>query len=181
MRTLFSLPICLLFLAGSCGFIPKTVRFSGSPPVTGGEPLSLTGILAKPEGNGPFPGIVLLHGAGGINQERDADWVRRLVRWGYVTLQVDSFRPRGVARVVGTPFRVPFLARAQDAHDGKAYLAGLPFVAPDQIGVTGWSHGGISAHYAVDELSGPLRGDGPFRAGIAFYPACRRPLDRLDA
>ncbi|MDF1555097.1 MAG: dienelactone hydrolase family protein, partial [Deferrisomatales bacterium] len=181
MRTLSSLPICLLFLAGSCAFLPQTVRFSGSPPVTGGEPVNLTGILAKPEGNGPFPAIVLLHGAGGINQERDAAWARRLGRWGYVTLQVDSFRPRGVARVVGTPFRVAFLARAQDAHDAKAYLAGLPFVAPGEIGVMGWSHGGITTLYAVDELAGPLHGDGPFRAGVAFYPACRRPLDGLEA
>ena len=31
-----------------------------------GETLTLTGILEKPEGNGPFPAVVLLHSCAGI-------------------------------------------------------------------------------------------------------------------
>jgi dienelactone hydrolase len=57
--------------------------------------VSLTGILTKPEGNGPFPTIVLLHGCSGLqhSKSRSELWSNRLVNWGYVTLQIDSFGP----------------------------------------------------------------------------------------
>ena len=50
-----------------------TIRLSLADPVMfnfknedlNGNPLKLTSILKKPDGNGPFPAIVLLHGCGG--------------------------------------------------------------------------------------------------------------------
>jgi poly(3-hydroxybutyrate) depolymerase len=35
-------------------------------PLTGGKPTSLHGLLMKPDGVGPFPAIVALHGCNGL-------------------------------------------------------------------------------------------------------------------
>ena len=34
--------------------------------LTGGAPTELHGLLVKPEGSGPFPAVVALHGCGGL-------------------------------------------------------------------------------------------------------------------
>jgi poly(3-hydroxybutyrate) depolymerase len=34
--------------------------------LTGGAPTGLRGLLVKPEGSGPFPAVVALHGCGGL-------------------------------------------------------------------------------------------------------------------
>src|SRR5215510_57673 len=65
------------------------VTFSGAA----GSP-ELTARLRRPDGGGPFPTLVLLHGCGGITPGNDW-WTETLRRWGYVTLLVDSFGPRG--------------------------------------------------------------------------------------
>src|SRR5437870_5647739 len=71
-----------------------------------------------------------------------ADGARELTGWGYITLLVDSFRPRGFATVCNHGMDVPPVAQAQDAFDAAAYLRGLPNVRADRIGVIGFSHGG---------------------------------------
>jgi dienelactone hydrolase len=80
----------------------ETVSFpSLDGPVTGGKPTELHGLLMKPDGPGPFPAIVSLHGCGGLFKEgalvaREAAWAKLLTAHGYVVLFPDSFGPRGV-------------------------------------------------------------------------------------
>ena len=140
----------------------------------------LTGKLTKPQGDGPFPALVCLHGCGGISS-RDNRWAKRLSIWGYVVLQVDSFGPRGRSNICTDTKLIPPETRAQDAHDAKAFLAGFPFVDKDRIAVMGWSHGGWTATYAISpKIPIQDRGD-PFRAAVAFYPYCDLPLSILDS
>src|SRR4029079_18998393 len=59
------------------------------------------GYLTKPEGSGPFPALVHLHGCGGLPPAVKANtaddfWAKRLADWGYAVLVVDSFTKRGV-------------------------------------------------------------------------------------
>src|SRR5277367_5194539 len=60
--------------------------------LTGGKPTELHGLLMKPEGIGPFPAIVALHGCNGLlNKEgalvaREAAWAQLLTTHGYVVL-----------------------------------------------------------------------------------------------
>ena len=65
-----------------------------TPGELSGTPIE--GYPTKPEGSGPFPAVVLLHGCGGwteaVRQERAA-WFTNL---GYVALAVDSFATRGI-------------------------------------------------------------------------------------
>ena len=55
----------------------------------------LGGYIARPEGNGPFPGIILIHEIFGLN-ENMKEIARRFAAQGYVALAVDLFtgRPR---------------------------------------------------------------------------------------
>jgi dienelactone hydrolase len=148
----------------------KEVRFKGTGVSSGKEQLILTGKLIRPQGNGPFPAIVLLHTSTGIGTYDDI-WAKRLATWGYVSLQVDSFGPRAVANTVMDRDLVPGPVRAQDAYDAKSYLEGLPFIDRKRIAVIGWSHGGWATLHAVysQNLSDP------FKAAVAFYPICDVP------
>lgn len=158
---------------------PDTVSFQSPAAHTGGSPLNLTGRLKKPDGLGPFPAVVLLHGCGGISPKRDHRWAERLAGWGYVTLQADSFRPRGLSSVCtysGHDADDILRKRVADAYDAKRYLAGLPFVDRSRIAVMGWSHGGFTTLQTLYRET-----DDPFRAAVALYPSCRGILTGLNA
>jgi dienelactone hydrolase len=171
------------FVMASVAGAEEWVTFKGHTKT--GDELTLKGILEKPQGQGPFPAVVMLHGCGGIEggRKREETWAQRLAKWGYVSLRVDSFGPRGESDMCSDDriFLIPPNLRAQDAHDAKSFLAGLPFVKRDQIGVMGFSHGGWTTLYAIDKtLHIKDRGD-PFRLAIAFYPYCSILLRDLDA
>ena len=160
-----ALILSVIFIPAAC---VSTVKFNS---IDIGEQL-LTGSLMKPEGNGPFPAIVMLHGCAGIEAVHNT-WASRLKSWGYVTFIVDSFGPRGVGNVCKRgDSRVPPWMRALDARGARIYLEKLPFVDSERIVVMGWSHGGATTLKAMADTS--------FRAAIAFYPYCPR-LQNLNA
>ena len=72
---------------------PRLVEFES--PLAGG-PQALQGYLRLPDGPGPSPAVVLLHGCGGGWRGLDERWGKRLAEWGYVTLTVDRFGTRGI-------------------------------------------------------------------------------------
>jgi dienelactone hydrolase len=155
-----------------------TVTFQGS------ESLVLKGTLIKPKGDGPFPAVVLLHGCegmGGAGSDSYSRWASRLKSWGYITLQVDSFGPRGDSFICGdNQLMTKYVPkRAMDAHDAQSYLAGLKFVDQKRIAVMGWSHGALSTIASVSEMTETKII--PFQASIAFYPYCYKTLGDLNA
>jgi dienelactone hydrolase len=157
----------------------EIVRFPG--PELDGAAVELAGRLVRPDGDGPFAAIVLLHGCDGTDLE--SDWVARdFGDWGYVFLELDSFGPRGVSEACTDYLRVAPLTRAKDAHAAQAYLATLPFVDRARIAVLGWSHGGMTVLDAIANpyLNEPMRPD-PFAAAVAFYPYCPLKLAKPDA
>jgi len=100
--------------------------------------LQLSGQLYRPDGPGPFPAVVALHGCGGI-QPMHHRWAHTLQQWGYVVLLVDSFSPRGTTNICGSGLRVdPLYVRMPDAYAAQAYLARQPFVDRTRIAVMGW-------------------------------------------
>jgi dienelactone hydrolase len=118
--------------------------------------LQLRGYLYRPDGPGPFPAVV--------------------------ALLVDSFTPRGQTNICDDVFRVdPQYARMPDAYAAKAYLARQPFVAAQQIGLIGWSHGGWTTLYAVDAIYLTGINITPFQVAIAFYPWCLPQLRQVNA
>jgi dienelactone hydrolase len=143
--------------------------------------LQLPGHLYRPNGSEPFPAVVLLHGCGGIRPVHH-HWAHTLQQWGYVALLVDSLSPRGQTNICDSPRSVdPQYARMPDAYAAKAYLARQPFVDGTRIAVMGWSHGGSTTLYAVDNIYLARINATPFQAAIALYPGCVLRLLRLNA
>lgn len=96
------------------------VTFPGAP----GGP-ALRGHLHRPQDDGPFAAVVLLHGCGGVTSTNHW-WANTLRRWGYVALLVDGLGPRGETVVCDT-FRIdPLYARVPDAYAALARCGTAP-------------------------------------------------------
>src|SRR5580704_9150393 len=93
----------------------EMAAFDGS--TVGGPGSGRQGELFLPVGATPTAGVVLLHGCNGVSPHYRI-WAARLASWGYATLMVDSFRPRGYPDGVCNHGRdVPADARARDAFE----------------------------------------------------------------
>lgn len=137
---------------------------------------TVAGTLFKPDGSGPFPAVVLLHGCGGI-RPHFVQWAGAIRDMGYVALLVDSFRPRGISSICANSQTMASMTRDRvaDAYGALRHLKGLPFVDGDRVVLMGWSHGGWTTLEAI--ASRPYRSSpDQFRAAIAFYPWCRDAL-----
>ena len=84
------------------------------------SPLPLQGILRQTNAASPSPAVVLLHSCNGNWRRLDERWGRLLSSWGYVTLTVDSFGPRGLKHTCGSNAPVPL---AFDAYRALGFLA----------------------------------------------------------
>jgi dienelactone hydrolase len=133
-----------------------------------GQP-KLLGYLRQPAGRGPFAAVVLLHGCGGDAEGLDRNWGTRLWSWGYVTLTVDSFTPRGITNSchTGAP-----AGRVLDPYTALGYLSGLAAVDSSRIALMGFSEGGIIALTDIEPQAAKPAGSLRFRAAIAVYPTC---------
>ena len=79
-------------LAPAADTAPRLVEFES--PLAG--PQALQGYLRLPDGPGPSPAVVLMHGCGGAWRGIDQRWGKLLAEWGYVTLAIDRFGTRGI-------------------------------------------------------------------------------------
>jgi dienelactone hydrolase len=146
-------------------------------PTGDGAIPALPATIAKPEGAGPFPAIVLLHDCSGLGPRSSgapARWAKAFVARGYAVILPDSFSPRGHADGICLvpPWQrhagVSVTQRARDAYSTLAYLRTLPYIDASRIGVMGGSHGGASTLATLADAAG----QDPFTAGVALYPAC---------
>lgn len=122
----------------------EAVRF----PNPAGD-FELAGTLTLPQGEGPFPGVVLVSGSG--PQDRDetllghkpfAVLADHLTRNGIAVLRYDD---RGVGRSGGDFASATSVELATDAEAAVAFLAGRPEVEAGRVGIVGHSEGGLIA------------------------------------
>jgi dienelactone hydrolase len=147
--------------------------------------LTLKAELFRPEGPGPFPAVVGLHGCEGLYEHsggvaaRYRQWGQHLAKSGFVVLFPDSYGSRGLGSQCSVRPRAirPDRERVADANAARHWLAGQSFVKPDRISLIGWSTGGISALWAVRPQRVLASDDSDFRTAVALYPGCQR----LDA
>jgi dienelactone hydrolase len=142
----------------------------------------IEGYLAKPEGAGPFPAVVALHGCAGMSDTTRRKLVGELVGWGYVVMLVDSLGARGIDHDC---FKgILAIARMADALGGLTYLAKQTFIDPGRVAAVGFSKGAWTA-LALSESDSSFKlfdrpSNSKFRAAVAFNPPCRdagaRPL-----
>ena len=138
--------------------------------------------LAKPEGEGPFPAVVLMHGCSGTEKNTSHQTVWRglnrhaalLNGNGYVTLIVDSFGPRRITDGCQTGGKY-YPLQVSDAHAAFDHLAALSLVDGERIGFVGLSLGGgtalrLALRSSVDHRA--ERDRRTYAALVAYYPWC---------
>ena len=135
---------------------------------------------ASPEA--PVPAVVLLHGAGGIQQVREVAYARQLAAQGVAAVVIDVF---GNRRDIATGFtdRVLNITEAMylaDAYAALGYLDDRPDVDGDRVALIGFSYGGMATLYAAyQQTAEAYRPDGPWFAGhVAYYAPCLASFDR---
>jgi dipeptidyl aminopeptidase/acylaminoacyl peptidase len=119
----------------------QVVRFKSS------DGLTIPSILYKPHQASPehkVPALVWVHGGpGGQTRKGYSAFLQYLVNHGYAVLGINNRGSSGYGRTFFTADdrrhgREPL----QDCIDGKTYLAGLPYVDRDRVGIIGASYGG---------------------------------------
>ena len=128
----------------------------------------------RPDGDGRFPTVILLHGCAGVRR-KDTRWAEAFRQQGYVALVVDSLSGRGITtweerRRVCLGLDFWGSTRAGDLLATLAHVRALPFVDAQRIAVVGWSHGAWTAlDFLASASPDMVRG---VRAVVAFYPYC---------
>ena len=131
----------------------------------------MNGYMVRPNGfdsSRRYPVLMTQYSGPGSQQAADRwtiGWEDVLVQQGYIVACVDGR---------GTGFRGEEFKKCTYGELGKyetvdqieaaRYLASLPYVDPDRIGIYGWSYGGFMALNCI------LKGNDVFRAAIAVAP-----------
>jgi dienelactone hydrolase len=143
--------------------------------------LTLHAQLYKPEGDGPFPTVIALHGCGGLGGHsepvlpRYRDWAEQLLKAGHAVLLPDSYG----SRELGPQCRVKeghVLARRERVADitaARQWLSQQAWVAHDRVSLIGWANGASALLWAVRPQLSSRNAVPDFRSAIAFYPDCR--------
>lgn len=133
-----------------------------------------------PQGDGPFPTALLLHGCGGVD-EFSVPRAQPLVDRGFAVIIVDSNNPRSLHWTMTCDGRALLgNQRAADVLVALEYARSLPEVDPQALFLVGFSHGSwtaLEALYFGDDLPPGLT-DSPghhfdgVRGIVAWYPYC---------
>ena len=103
----------------------------------------LRGVLAVPDGPGPFPAAIMVHEVFGIEENMRAQ-IERLCNAGYLVLMPDLFSRGGARRCLGATFRALTAGHGQ-AFDDVAAARNLLLSRADctgKVGVIGFCMGG---------------------------------------
>jgi len=157
-------------LTGCAG---SAVSFPNANPA---KPLTISGRETRPDGPGPYPAVVLMHGCHGVSDSTRqwAEWFRAR---SYVALIVDSWTPRGIGNGCRPGPDILNTERFDDAVGALRWLQARPYVDRRRIGAIGWSNGGV---FAMAVINGPTleraraRGvampEPGYAASVAMYP-----------
>jgi dienelactone hydrolase len=105
--------------------------------------------LLLPEGQGPFPVVIQMHGCGGV-KKLQAQWAPVAQSAGWAVLVVDSYAHRNISTLeaystVCLGLRLWGRERAGDLYSMMEWIRHQPWADPQRIAVAGWSHGGWTA------------------------------------
>ena len=145
------LTICVVLLISGCANSARVAPFEFTHLSH-----SLAGDIYYPAGNGPYPGVLIVHGDGPI--QRDAagyyqPFVEILNRAGYA---VASWDKPGVGDSTGNWLNQSMSQRSDELQQAIAHLRKMPDINDNQIGLLGFSQAGWvmpKALLADDRLS----------------------------
>lgn len=156
-----------------------------SPPMPADElsrRLDEHNLVLIPEGDGPFPAVLLLHACFGNLGHVDS-WARTLQSMGYAAVVVNSMSARGleghfdnVAVCSGLVMRPA--DRARDISLGIEKLSRLDRVDAGRVAVIGFSHGGWTLLEYLGQPEDAHSGSVPsadraaVKSAVVVYPYC---------
>lgn len=141
------------------------------------DDLTVSGVLLRPRGRGPFPAVVLNHGyiepsvyvtGQGLAREQDA-----LARAGFVVLHTD-YRGHAASDPVRPLERETRLGYTRDAVNAVAALQSLPYVDGSRVAMLGRSMGGGVTMNALVTQPGLVR------AAVVYASVSSRFLDNVE-
>lgn len=144
--------------------------------------VTLHGVLYRPQGGGPFPGVVAMHGCESLIRRSGKlapmfdDWGERLSAAGLAVVFPDSFGSRGLStqcRVRERKVRSQH-ERVADANAARRWLQSQSWAIKDRVSLLGWANGGVASLWAVRPRILARDGMPDFRSAVALYPGCRR-------
>src|SRR6201997_3819950 len=179
------LPSAIALLRCLAVALPASATPLPSPQVqqvdipSGGE--TLHAALYKPDGDGPFPTVIALHGCGGLPGHsepvapRYRDWAEQLVKEGRAVLLPDSYGSRGLGPQCRVPERHVRARRERvaDIMAARQWLMQQTWSAHDRVSLIGWAAGASALLWAVRPQMLSRSAEPDFRSAIAFYPDCR--------
>jgi dienelactone hydrolase len=171
------------FILGLLAMVAPVARAGAAEPVEIPQgDVTLHSVLFRPEGAGPFPSVVALHGceslirrSGTLAPIFDA-WGQRLAAAGLAAVFPDSFGSRGLrtqCRVRERKVRSE-RERVADANAARRWLESQPWAIKDRVSLLGWANGAVASLWAVRPRTLPRDGMPDFRSAVALYPGCRR-------
>lgn len=132
---------------------------------------SLGNAIFKPEGEGPFPSIVVTHSCGGVDVPQLRERMKELLNAGYLVLMLDSFKPRGQKDCRNGVITNPLVWR--DVVDALAHLHTLKEVDESRIYQVGYSMGSFSAAaLSSPSVNAYFNSPHRFRASVGWYGSC---------
>ena len=150
--------VILLFLSASCAFAIQTSTITGL-----GAAKKVYAELIMPDGQGPFPAVLILHTSGGV-KKYDIAYAEKLAQEGYACLIPHYFEAYSISYdtrswatgVYAANILADFSAEIQ-------YLKDQPKIDKKRIGAIGFSMGGYWALI--------LAGMEKVQAGVSYYGA----------
>jgi dienelactone hydrolase len=176
LSAIASLTIFVVAMAANAAPLPSSHQVD-IPSASG----TLHAQLYKPDGDGPFPVVIALHGCGGLSthsepvQPRYREWAEQLLKAGNAVLLPDSYG----SREVGPQCRVKegrVMARRERLADimaARKWLVEQPWVERSRISLLGWANGASALLWAVRPQLSARNAEPDFRSAVAFYPDCR--------
>ena len=139
--------------------------------------VTVSGVLLRPRGRGPFPAVVLNHGyiepsvyVTGQGLMREQDY---LARAGYVVLHTD-YRGHAGSDPAPDRSRESRLGYTRDTINAVQSLKRLPYVDPGRVAMLGRSMGGGVTYNALVAKPGLVR------AAVVFAPVSSDFVDNLE-
>ena len=108
--------------------------------------LSSSYVIVKPDGLGPFPTIIMVHGCGRADRPQE-EYAKAAQKEGFASIILDSFAPRNINRLeaatsVCTGVQLWGRERAGDIVAALNWAEAQEWADMENIHALGWSHGG---------------------------------------
>lgn len=136
-----------LFLSSSSGATIEAKLISG-PDVSP----CVSGVLEVPHGTGPFPGVILLHGAAGWDS-RYPNLAKVLADSGFATLALDYYAEAGPSAIRSEEKLQKWPLYQATVRNAVEYMHKLPYVADQPVALVGFSRGAFLAISVASSVS----------------------------